>query len=164
MSWLTPSRRERVQILTARLNPNDDGGGDLVFGKPLSEGFGFSEFDQLSPILIVWMGLKPITFQGTGTKYIRGEQINENVTHEFSVRRIEVASLGKQYGLAFSIQFKFMADLMGLKSDYFLFIQRSSTVKGRLFRIHDVRDHKEQREYLLVSAEEIEERGTGWGV
>ncbi len=164
MSWLAPELNKRVQILTARLSPNEDGGGDLLFGTPTGGAFNSDEFNQLAPLLTVWMGMDTVGFKGTGTKYIRGEQVNEDITHEFKVRSIAVAQLGKQYSLGFSIAYKFMPNLVGLKSDYYLFVEQGSSVKGRLFRIHNVTDNKEQREYLRVTAEEVEERGVGWGV
>lgn len=162
MTWLAHKLDQRVQILAPRLEPSDDGGGDLLFGNPVESAFNSDEFSQLAPLLTVWMGFEPVTFKGSGAKYIRGEQVNEAVTHSFLVRNIAVSQLGKEYGLGFSGAFKFMPNLRGLKSDYYLLVQRGSEVKGRLFRIHDVVDNKEQREYLRVSAEEIEERGVGW--
>jgi hypothetical protein len=122
--------------------PNDDGGFD--FG-----------FDVLLP---VWMGLKPVT----PGQYIRGEQIGEGVTHVFTVRRIAVASLGRDFGRGFAPGFDSIEDLNVLKSDYYLFLQRGSTVKGRLFRIKSVTDNDERREYLRIQAMEEEERGTGF--
>ena len=156
MSWLAPELREQVQILIPRQDPNDENGSlDLLMGDDL---------ESLSPLKTLWMGFAPVSFQGRGSQYIRGEQINENVTHRFKVRSIEVADLGKEFGLAFSSSFKYMSNLMGLKSNYYLFVQRGSTSKGRLFRIHDIVDDKENREYLKVGAEEIEERGTGFNI
>lgn len=159
MSWIAPRLTKRVQILIPRLEPNVEGGSDLVFGNPFGDGFGYGEFSQLSPVLTVWMDVEP---KGSGSRYVRGEQINEAVTHEFVCRHNAVASLGREFGTGFSSAFKFMPDLMGLKSDYFLFVQNGSAVKGRLFRIHEVVDNKEQKEYLTIDAEEIEERGTGY--
>ncbi len=165
MSWLCSALRERVQILIPRQIPNDDNGSlDLLFGNSMGESFEFGPFSNLVPVKTIWAGFKPITFKGAGAQYDGGKQINEAVTHRFKVRRVAVDELGKQFGLSFSSSFKFMADLMGLKSNYFLFVERSSTVKGRLFRIHNITDHKENREYLNVDAEEIEERGSGYGI
>lgn len=162
MSWLTPRLSKQVQILIPNQIPNEEGGADLVFGMPMEGAFDVGGFDHLAPVLTVWMGMKPVTFKGSGSKYIRGKQVNEAVTHGFEVRSIEVSELGKEFGLGFNIGFKFMPNLMGLKSDYFLLAQDGSTVKGRLFRIHDVMDNNEGGEYLNVAAEEIEERGVGW--
>lgn len=164
MSWLAPILNKRVQILKPTQRPNEDGGFDFGFGISVGEGFEFGPFSDLVPLLTIWMGIKPVTFKGSGAKYIRGEQVNENISHEFTARKMAVASLGKEFGLGFSISYKFMPDLMPLKSDYFLFLQRGSNVKGRLFRIHDVINNKEQNEYLNIGAEEIEERGTGYPV
>lgn len=162
MTWITADLTQRVQILIGRLEPNEAGGGDFLFGNELGDAFARNEYNQLAPVKTIWMSLNPITFQGRGSSYIRGEQINESVTHKLKCRKIAVSDLGKEFGSGYSGAFKFMPNLMNLKSDYFLFVQRASNVKGRLFRIHNVIDNKEQREYLNVFAEEIEERGVGW--
>ncbi len=146
MTWLASKLDKRVQIGKPTQIPNDEGGFD----------FGFDT------LLTVSMGAKPVTFKGAGGRYIRGEQINENVTHKFIARRIAVASLGKAFTKAFSTGFDSIEDLSLLKSDYYLFLQRGSTVKGRLFRIHEVVNKNERDEYLEISGEEIEERGTGF--
>ena len=162
MTWLSADLSKRVQILLPTQRPNDDGGFDLDFGVPTGEAFAVSEYERLAPVLTIWMGLKTVSFQNSGAKYIRGEQVNSAITHEFKCRTIAVSMLGKEFGSGFNIGFKFMPNLMNLKSDYFLFCQAGSTVKGRLFRIHDVTDNKEQGEFLNIAAEEIEERGVGW--
>lgn len=146
MTWLVPDLDKRVQIGKPTQVPNNSGGFD--FG-----------FDTLKTI---WMGLKPITFKGAGSRYIRGEQINENATHVFKARRIAIASLGKAFTKGFSTGFDSIEDLGLLKSDYYLFLQQGSTVKGRLFRIHDVVNKDERDEYLMMGAEELEERGSGY--
>ena len=146
MTWILPDLKYRVQIGMPIQTANDDGGFDFSF----------------NVLLTVWMGLKPSRFAGRGAEYIRGEQINENVTHKFKCRRSSVEVLGKSFSKGFSEGFDSIEDLALLKSDYFLFLQQGSTVKGRLFRIHGVSDNKEEREYLKIGAEEIEERGTGW--
>lgn len=161
MSWILPKLTSRVQILKPTQRPNDDGGLDLVFGVPVSSAFDTGEFDMLAPLKTTWMGFQPIGFRG-GVKYVRGKQVSETATHEFICRFLSVASLGKEFGLSFSLGFKYMADLMPLKSDYFLFLQKGSSVKGRLFRIQETMNVKEQDEYLSIIAEEIEERGTGY--
>ena len=164
MTWLAAELDQKVQILAPTQKPNDDGGFDLNFGVPAGAAFAYDEVDRLAPLTTVWMGLKPVSFQGHGGKYIGGEQVNEAITHIFKCRSSSVASLGKEFSTGFNINFKFMSDLMPLKSDYFLLVQRGSTVKGRLFRVHNITDNKEQREYLKIQAEEIEERGTGFPV
>lgn len=164
MTWICADLNERVQILIPDQVPNDNGSLDLLFGNAMSEGFAFGPFDNLTPVKTIWMGLKPVSFQGRGSQYIRGEQINENITHSFKCRKISIEDLGHQFGIGFSSSFKFMSDLMSLKSNYFLFLESGSSVKGRLFRIHDVVNRKEDNEYYNIGAEEIEEKGTGYGV
>lgn len=163
MTFLAPKLRERVQILIPNMKPNEDEGKyDFVFGEPIGNGFEFGPFENFAPVLTVWMEFKERTFQGTGTQYVRGEQINESRTHQFICRRIAVASLGKAFTKGFNIGFDSIEDLNPLKGEYYLMVQRGSTVKGRLFRIRTVNDHEERREYLVIGAEEIEERGTGF--
>jgi hypothetical protein len=165
MSWICKDLRERVQILIPRQTPNDENGSlDLLFGNAMGGGFESGPFDNLLPVKTIWMGFKPLSFQSSGSQYIRGEQINENVTHQFKCRKIAVDDLGKSFSSGFAIGYKFMPDLASLKSNYFLFVERGSSVKGRLFKIHDITDNREDREYLKIGAEEIEERGTGFGV
>lgn len=142
MTWLAPKLTQRVQVGKPTQTPNTDGGFDFAF----------------DTLLTIWSGLKPVT----PGQYIRGEQIGEGVTHEFKIRRSAVASLGRVFGKGFDGGFDSIADLAPLKRDYFLFMQRGSMVKGRLFRIKDVKDNDERREYLRVRAEEIEERGSGY--
>ena len=146
MSWLVPKLKKRVQVGKPTSTPNPDGGFD--FG-----------FDVLTT---VWMGAKPVSFKGSGGRYIHGKQVNENVTHTFTVRRIAVASLGRAYGRGFASGFDSIEDLNVLKSDYYLFLQQGATYKGRLFRIHEVVNVNEMNEYLMIAAEEVEERGTGF--
>jgi len=146
MTWLAPDLSRRVQIGKPTQVANDDGGFDWGF----------------DVLMTVWMGLRPMRFKGSGSRYIRGEQINENSTHVFKVRRLAISSLGRAYARDFGIGFDSMEDLGLLKSDYHLFLEQGSTVKGRLFRIHDVVNKNERDEYLEIDAEEIEERGTGY--
>lgn len=162
MAWLIPKLTKKVQILKPTQRPNLDGGLDLVFGTPYGGSFDESSFDMLSPVKTIWMGFQPIGYKTSGTKYIRGKQVAETATHEFICRLMAVASLGKEFSAAFSIAFKDMGDLNPLKSDYFLFVQKGTIAKGRLFRIHEVMNIREEDESLSIVAEEIEERGTGY--
>lgn len=158
MTWIAPQLDRRVQVLMPTQRPNEAGGFDFGFGVPFGDSFEYGSFGYMAPLLTIWAGLKPVT----PGQYIRGEQIGEGVTHEFKIRRGAVASLGRTFGKGFGGGFDSIEDLAPLKTDYFLFLQRSSTVKGRLFRIKNVKDNDERREYLRVQAEELEERGTGY--
>jgi len=164
MTWLAPQLKYRVQVLKSTHDPNEAGGFDFGLGNAYGEGFEVGDFGYMAPLVTVWMGMKPLGYSGTGQKYIRGQQIDENVSHEFAVRKVAVAKLGREMGFGFSSGFKIMTDFSHLKSDYFLFLERRSSAAGRLFKIHGVIDREENREYLTVIAEEIEERGVGYPI
>ena len=83
-------------------------------------------------------------------------------THEFTIRRVALNSLGRAFTSAFSTDEDSILDITPLKADYFIFLQAGSTVKGRLFRIHRMLDNDGQGEYVKVRAEEIDEVGTGY--
>lgn len=142
MTWLASELRERIEIKTGEQTEQDDGSFSLSF----------------TTLATLWAGIKPVS-EG---EYIRGQQIGKNITHEFKVRRSSVESLGTEFSSAFSSGYDTISDLMPLKSDYFIFLQRGSSSKGRLFRIRQIVDHNERRELLRIRAEEIEEKGTGY--
>lgn len=149
MTWLAPKLNKRVQVRIPIQTPNDSGGFDR-------------SYDTVSTI---WGGYKP----KNSTRYIRGVQTvslspdNQNVgTHEFIIRRVAIDTLGRQFGKGFGAGFDSIADLHPLKSEFFFFVQDSSTVKGRLFRIINITDNNEQKEFLKVDCKEIEETGTGY--
>lgn len=149
MTWLCPKLNRRVQIGTASQTANDEGGFDFEFNSLLS----------------VWMGLKPIAYRNTiRTEYIRGVQISEIDTHWFVVRKCAIVNLGKEFQRSFSYAFTAIEDMSMVKSDYFLFVQKDSTVNGRLFRINNISDNNDQGEYFNITAEEIEQRGTGFAL
>lgn len=160
MSWLVNKLTHRVQILIPTNRPNDEGGFDFEFGNPFADGFEIGDFDFLAPVKTVWMGFNTVGYKGTGSKYIRGKQVSENVTHEFIARHLAV-SMGECFAEGFDSGFKNMPDLVSMKADYHLFVENGSKVKGRLFRIDSVVNVNEQDEFLSIAAEEIEEKGTG---
>jgi hypothetical protein len=132
MAWQVPKLIHRVKIGEVSQTANDDGGFDLAF----------------TSLLTVWMGFKPLKFKNSGLQYIRDEQINETVTHEFLVRKLSVASLS--------------SDLMPLKSEYFLLLKKHGDTQGRLFQIRNVTIVDETDEFLRIGAEENEERTVGF--
>ncbi len=164
MTWIVPKLNKRVQILKPNMKEESEGGFDFVFGEGMGSGFDYGAFSQLDALKTVWMECKPAIRSGFGTvsQYVRGEQITENITHNFKVRKEALIGLGRGFSLGFSIGFDSIDDLIILKSQYYLFMESGSDVKGRLFRIKGVVNNKEQNEYYKISAEEIEERGTGY--
>ena len=146
MSWILPQLNVQVQIGKPIQTANVGGGADFSFEN----------------LMTIWMGMKPIGYKTSGKKYVRGKQINSEITHEFKVMASELELLGREFVVAFDIGFKGVGVSNPLESDYFLFAQKDTSVKGRLFRIHEVQNVDEQDEYLSIMAEEIEERGVGW--
>lgn len=142
MTWLASKLNRRVQICQ---NAQEEAS---------SGGFAFVK----SVLTTVWCSVKPLSEY----QYIRGEMAGEGSTHIFEVRRGAVASLGVAFGAGFSSDFDSIADLNPLKSDMYLFLEEGSTTKGRLFKIDRFKDKDEKKEYLMVLAKEIEERGTGF--
>jgi|GEM_PF-3535535 len=147
MSWILPSLDTQVQVGKPANTPNAEGGADFSFEN----------------LMTVWMGFKPVGYKTSGTKYVRGKQVNMAVTHEFKVMALEVENLGREFTAAFGIGFKGIGTLSPLKSDYFLFVQEENVSAGRLFRIHEAQKVREEDEYMSILAEEVEEQGTGWG-
>lgn len=143
--FMAPQLKEKIQIKKAEETHNDDGGFDISY----------------TTLTTIKASFKPLSLK---PRYIRGVQIEGTPTHEFIVRRSSVDSLGKNFSSAFSSAFDSIADLNPLKSDYYIFVQRSSSVKGRLFRIHNIEDMEEKRFYLRIYGEEIEEVGSGYKV
>lgn len=165
MTWILPRLNRRVQVLQPTQKPNDEGGFDFTFGNPFGSGFEDGPFDYFLPLKTVWMGLVSVgeNLRGSQLKYVRGEQVNETVTHEFICRYLSVAKLGRAFDKGFDTGFKNMGDLTPLKKDHFLFLlDDSSGVLGRLFRIDGIRNVKENDEFLSITAEEYEERGSGY--
>lgn len=144
MTWLFPRLKKRIQIRRVEdLHPNDDGGFDR---------------DLYTTLLTVWAKCKPLK----PGSYIRGIQTDEQITHEFEIRRVAVSTLGGEFSTAFDESFTAFSSLALLKSDYFIFLQEGSTSIGRLFKIHNIKDHNELKEFLVIQAEEIEEVSTGY--
>lgn len=148
MTWLADKLRYRIQIRKPVQTPNDAGGFDRLY----------------ETLLTIWAGFKPTKFGSSFSQamYAQGQQIRQNITHEFLVRRSSVQNLGKAFGDGFGSGFNSIADLIPLKSDLFIFLQKGSTVKGRSFKIHRVQDNDEKREFIKLFCEEIEEQGTGF--
>lgn len=146
MTWLAPQLDKRIEIRQPIQTPNDEAGMDRSY----------------LTLTTIWAGIKPVSMSAAQAAYIRGEQISEVETHEFIVRRSAVSSLGRDFSTAFSDDFDSIEDLSPLKSNWFIFLRKGSTTRGRLFKIHRVLDKNERGEYLVIRVEEIEEHGTGY--
>jgi len=146
--WIFPKLRNRVAIKKAIQTPNITSGG----------------FDRsYSTLHTVWMGCEPINPYKPVGEYIRGVQTMEKPTHTFVVRISAMDDVvGRGFSTGFSTGFNRILDLMSLKSDYFLFMHRGSSVKGRLFRMLTIGDMFENKNYYIILAKEMEEQGSGY--
>jgi len=141
--------KHRIQICKGVQTPNSSGGYDQTY-------------ETLSTI---WAAITKAKNIGQFAKYIRGEAITDKIpTHEFKVRWVAVQNFGREYLSAFSTAFDSIADLMPLKSDYFIFLESGSNVKGRLFKIMELSRDENNKEYIDIKAMEIEEKGSGWNI
>jgi hypothetical protein len=144
--------KHRIQIRKSVQTPNEETGG----------------FDQSYEILAtIWAALQEGTKGGMEefVKYIRGETVASDIpTHTFIVRKVAVQNFGRELSIAFDSAFKQMPDLINLKSDYYIFMQAGSSVKGRSFKIMTLRQDENYNEYIKIRAMEVEEMGTGYPI
>ncbi len=147
MSFLTPKLRHRIQIRQADQTGNDFGGFDRSY----------------TTLTTIWAGINALKTEFREfVEIIRGQSLDLAPTHEIVVREIAVRNLGISYGKGFDTGFDSIADLNPLKSDYFIFLEEGSAVKGRLFKIMKILRDEVRREYIRFRVMEIEEHGTGW--
>lgn len=114
--WLPPRLKKRIQVVKPTQTPNSSGGFDRDY----------------ETLLTIWGELKPLSYVHSAMGYIRGGQLNEDATHKVVVRKSAVSTIGQTFSSAFTTDFDSIVDITLLKSDFFLFIQKDSTVKGRL--------------------------------
>lgn len=145
MSFLAKKLKRRVQILQVIETENEFGGFTRSYEK----------------LLTIWCSVKPISEYLKAVGAVRGSNINERGTHEFLVRLVAVGSLGKEFGKGFSRDFDRIADSNPVKSDYYLILEEDSDIKGRLFRVRATSKDEMNKEYLKITAEMVEEKGTG---
>jgi len=148
MGYLAPKLKQRIQIQTSNQEPNDRGGFDLTY----------------TTLSTIWAKLSHVS--NTSAKFVRAVLFqNANpediVTHEFTVRLSAIKYLGREVGKAFSSAFDGIEDLAPLKSEYFIFLQKGSTVKGRRFRIISIQRDDNFSELMKIGVKELEESGTG---
>lgn len=169
MSWLTPKLRHRIQLLVPVRVPNAQGGFDRGYRR----------------LLTVWAGISDATKFGMLMQYVRGVQVDEATTHEFTVRKVAlagitgdsfdgpfsdafrrgVAGIGRDFSIDFGLDFDSIVDHVPIKSEMYMLLQSGPSSlrgqRGRLFRVRNLADVKERGEYMSVHAEEIEAQGFG---
>jgi head-tail adaptor len=151
MGYIASKLKQRIQIQTPVQTPG--GRGELALSYEI--------------ILNIWAELIPVSSRMTAfVDAIRGQNANtiDTVTHNFRVRYEAVKYLGKQFGKGFGPGFDSIEDLAPLKSEYFVFMQRGSTIKGRRFRIRTIERDDQFREFIRIGCQEIEETGTGYQI
>ncbi len=145
---LAGSLKHRFQILKPSLTPSTERDGGL---------------DQSYEILLrVWGEFKPAS-ENAIVIAIRGVNTEDTVTGIVRFRWIAVKSLGKAFTSGYSLGYKGMSDLNPLKSNYYLFKEEGSQVKGRLFRIIGMVRDEDYKEFIKIRVHEVEEQGTGYG-
>ena len=141
--WLAPALNRWIQILKAVQTENAETGNLDISYITLST---------------IWSAIKPISAY---IRALRGEQTQQGSTHKFMIRRSAVIDFGIAYTLGFTNGFKSMADLNQIKADMFLFMEQESTTKGILFKVLGIERDDIYKEYLNITAQELEEHGTG---
>jgi head-tail adaptor len=147
MSYLAPKLKHRIQIKQLSQSTTAAGG--------MSQDY--------TLVTTVWASMSEVRvgFENFVTQ-IRGTQTDDVETHEFMIRLAAVKNLGRGFASGFSSGLDGIADLTPLKSDYYIFLQKGSTTKGRLFKIMRVRRDENLSEFIKIRCKEIEEQGTGY--
>lgn len=130
MTWVVPELRFRVQIREGVQTDNSAGGFDRTYNHKVT----------------VWAGFKPLKPKFPSESYIRNQQIGEQPTHEFVMRRNP------------SLGIDFVKGSYLLKKDHFLFVETDAGDKkvGRLFYIEHVMNVNERNEFIKITAREME--------
>lgn len=143
--WLAPVLKNRIQIQEPIHTPNNVNGNlDVTF----------------NTLVTVWAELKNVSEY---IQAVRGAQNGRfGYTHKFRVRKVAVAELGFGFDTGFDTGFKTIKDIHTLKTDYFVFLEEGSSVKGRRFRIEGTQPDENANEFLQIFATEYREEGTGY--
>lgn len=147
MTWIAPKLKHRVQIQKA-VQTADDSNGSLD--------------TTYTTIKTIWSAMENDK-RAAYISAIRGVQIqDEKSSNIFKMRSAALRNLNIAFTRGFNISFDSIEDINILKSNYFIFVNKGSSVKGRRYRIKGIRLDDDRQEYIKVYAEEIEENGTGW--
>lgn len=139
MTWLAPKLNRRIDICKPIQDPDSDGSFELTF----------------EVLISVWSSFSPIKSSAFST-WVRGMQTNTIVTHNFMVRSCALELLRNKIG---------EKTLNPVKSNYFIFLREGnedSLKQGRRFAIKEINNVKENGEYYIISAEELNEEGTSY--
>lgn len=148
MTWLAPKLDRRIQIQ-----------------KPIQSAAAYGALETTYTTLkTIWAEVKPVSDNSRRFAVsIRGQNATDEIeTHIFTVRMAALKGLGTEQGKAFSSAFDTIDDINQIKSNYFIFLNTGSSVKGRRFRIKGARLDESRDEYVSIFASELSEEGTGW--
>lgn len=147
MTWLVPKLNKRIQIQLAEQTPVSNGSLDRKY----------------TTLKTVWAEIGPTARYSSYAQIMRGvNSDSQEETHRIVVREAALRGLGAQFARAFDTGFKSLEDINKIKSNYYLFLEYGSSVKGRRFRINGMQHDERNNEYVRMYCEEIEEEGTGY--
>jgi hypothetical protein len=147
MTWLAPKLDKRIQIQQPTQTAASSGALEVTY----------------TTIKTIWAQLKPVNRFNAYTAIIRGQNTNEGTeTHVITVRSSALIGLNREWSRAFSSAFDNLDDISQIKSNYFIFLNHGSSVKGRRFVIKGIQLDEENEEYVKIYVEQMEEAGTGW--
>lgn len=153
MSWFAARLKNRLQIQQAVQTPSEEGGLDMTY----------------TTIATIWCDVTELSDWSRamrGANRMQGGMDDDEIvsTHQFKVRWSAVKLFGRQYGLGFGDGFDKIADLNPIKSDYFLFLEKGSSVKGMRFKARRFKRDPKNNEFFYIQAIEAEEAGTGFSI
>lgn len=162
MTNLAASLRDRIWILRAEQTPNSDGG-----------------FTQTYVLLVgVWAAILPLGNDVFNRiRYLGSVQVEDNMTHQITIRRIGVEHIGAEYDPdAFDDAFRTGGNLLPMKGDYYVFVPYGDVLdgaygdaysedefrslaasRGRLMKIEQAFDPNERFEQIKLLCSAIEE-------
>jgi head-tail adaptor len=141
--WIAPRLKFRVQILEPSQENNSSGGLNRSYTK----------------LDTIWSGFEPLS--PNARQRLSSVEAFGNASHRFIFRYSAISDIGKSFSSGFAIGFDSIANISPLDRSFYLFVEKESNVKGRLFKILTMMNNKANDEYVEIICEEIEEHGTG---
>lgn len=124
MTFLADKLNKRISIVEPTQTPRGDGGIDRSY----------------SSVLDLWANMLPVQ----AGQYVRGVQIGEGITHQFTVRKRPLDEISESESF----------DVVSLKKTYFIRYLIDEGTKGRIFKIISMINNKEENEYYIINTEE----------
>ena len=112
-------------------------------------------------LLVAWCGVIPAG-GADFIKAIRGDNVEDVVTHNIWIRESVIKFLGASFTNGFSNGFKVTEDVAPLKSDYFVVLMNGEN-KGKRLKIVDTGIDEINKEFVIMNCTMLSEVGTGYG-